>query len=297
MAKQSHVSYGQKTKSLVKLIEQAAYRHSVWQVFSDFLEMSAVSISNSIDPVHREDRERRYMEIVKGYNKAEMNLFPQMLTELVKSLEQCAQEKSLDDILGKTFHELELHNKYKGQFFTPQSVCNMMGSITAIDAEKALEQQKYLTICEPCIGSGAMILGLANDLARKNINYCQRMVVTGTDIDLKCVHMAYLQLSLYGIPAVIIHGNTLTCEEWSRWYTPVYIAEGWIFRQRCGITADAGRETDERLKMALDPIYAAFRKIDAITRAQPKNEDKAPIKKTDKKKLWFFFFEPQKEDI
>ena len=137
MAKQSHVSYGQKTKSLVKLIEQAAYRHSVWQVFSDFLEMSAVSISNSIDPVHREDRERRYMEIVKGYNKAEMNLFPQMLTELVKSLEQCAQEKSLDDILGKTFHELELHNKYKGQFFTPQSVCNMMGSITAIDAEKS----------------------------------------------------------------------------------------------------------------------------------------------------------------
>ena len=100
-----------------------------------------------------------------------------------------------------------------------------MGSITAIDAEKALEQQKYLTICEPCIGSGAMVLGLANDLARKNINYCQRMVVTGTDIDLKCVHMAYLQLSLYGIPAVIIHGNTLTCEEWSRWYTPVYIAE------------------------------------------------------------------------
>ena len=172
-----------------------------------------------------------------------------------------------------------------------------MGSMSTVNAEEALKQQKYFTVCEPCIGSGAMILGLANDLARKNINYCQRMVVTGTDIDLKCVHMAYLQLSLYGIPAVIIHGNTLTCEEWSRWYTPVYIADGWIFRQRCGITADAGRETDEHLKMALDPMYAAFRKIDAITRAQPKNENKAPIKKTDKKKLWFFFFEPQKEDI
>ena len=60
MAKHSHVSYGQKTKSLVKLIEQAAYQHSVWQVFSDFLEMSAISISNSIDPVHREERENRY---------------------------------------------------------------------------------------------------------------------------------------------------------------------------------------------------------------------------------------------
>lgn len=297
MAKHSHISYGQKTKSLVKLIEQAAYQHSVWQVFSDFLEMSAISISNSIDPVHWEAREKRYLEIVKGYSKAEISLFPQMLAELVKSLEQCAQEKSLDDVLGKTFHELELHDKYKGQFFTPQSVCNMIGSIAAADAEKALEQQEYLTVCEPCIGGGAMVLGLANALARKNINYCQRMVVTGVDIDPKCVHMAYLQLSLYGVPAVIIHGNSLTCEEWSRWYTPVYIADGWIFRQHCGITGDAGRETDERLKMALDPMYAAFCKIDAITRAQPKNGNKVPIEKNGKKKLWFFFFEPQKEDV
>jgi hypothetical protein len=32
--------------------------------------------------------------------------------------------------------------------------------------------------------------------------------------------MAYIQLSLYGIPAMVIHGNTLTMEEWDRWYTP-----------------------------------------------------------------------------
>ena len=116
MAKQSHVSYGQKTKSLVKLIEQAAYRHSVWQVFSDFLEMSAISISNSIDPVHREDRERRYMEIVKGYNKAEMNLFPQMLTELVKSLEQCAQEKAWTMCWAKRSMSWNCITSTKGSF-------------------------------------------------------------------------------------------------------------------------------------------------------------------------------------
>ena len=32
--------------------------------------------------------------------------------------------------------------------------------------------------------------------------------------------MAYIQLALYNIPAVIIHGNTLTVEEWSHWFTP-----------------------------------------------------------------------------
>lgn len=29
-----------------------------------------------------------------------------------------------------------------------------------------------------------------------------------------------IQLALYGIPAVIIHGNSLTVEEWSHWFTP-----------------------------------------------------------------------------
>ena len=39
--------------------------------------------------------------------------------------------------------------------------------------------------------------------------------------------MSYLQLSLLGIPAVIIHGNTLTVEEWSHWFTPAYVWGFW----------------------------------------------------------------------
>lgn len=62
------------------------------------------------------------------------------------------------------------------------------------------------------------------------LNYCTQLVITATDIDLKCVHMCYLQLSLYGIPAVVIHGNTLTLEEWSHWFTPIYVLHGWRWR-------------------------------------------------------------------
>ena len=31
---------------------------------------------------------------------------------------------------------------------------------------------------------------------------------------------------------VVIHGDTLKNEEQSRWYTPVYIVDGWRFRER-----------------------------------------------------------------
>lgn len=36
--------------------------------------------------------------------------------------------------------------------------------------------------------------------------------------------------SLLGIPAVVVHGNTLTQEEYSRWYTPFHILHGWNSR-------------------------------------------------------------------
>ena len=39
--------------------------------------------------------------------------------------------------------------------------------------------------------------------------------------------MAYLQLSLFGIPAIIVHGNSLTVEQWSVWKTPAYILGCW----------------------------------------------------------------------
>ena len=239
MAEESHVSYGQKTKSLVKLIEQAAYRHSVWQVFSDFLEMSAISISNSIDPVHWEDRERRYMEIVKGYNKAEINLFPQMLAELVKSLEQCAQEKSLDDILGKTFHELELHNKYKGQFFTPYDISRFMAEIQFAggNEKEELGQNGYISVNDPACGAGAMLVAFANAAKRNGFNYQKQVLFVAQDIDHTAAMMCYIQLSLLGVAAYIKIGNNFTepidpnDTTDNYWFTPIYFSDVWVTRR------------------------------------------------------------------
>jgi hypothetical protein len=81
--------------------------------------MAACSISNSVDPHHREDREMQYMETVKKYSADEINIFPEIFAELVDVLERCAQADDIQDILGQVFHELELHNKWHGQFFTP----------------------------------------------------------------------------------------------------------------------------------------------------------------------------------
>lgn len=120
-------------------------------------------------------------------------------------------------------------------------ICSFMAEIQMADAEKALKEKPYVTVNDPCSGSGALLLGYAGAMKRHNIDYQEKMRAVATDIDLKCVHMAYIQLSLYCIPAVIIHGNSLTVEEWSHWFTPALCQ---------AIAAEEGR------KQELTPVTA-----------------------------------------
>jgi type I restriction-modification system DNA methylase subunit len=218
-----------------KRIEQLGHRHSPWNVFSDFVEIAAISISNAVDLAQRDARETRYMEITKRYTAEEMAAFPEMFGELVFAL-----EGGFDDVLGRLFHDLELHNKYQGQFFTPYSLCRMMAWVTIgkqadgeqSAAELAIAERGYLTILEPACGSGAMLIASAEALKDAGINYQERLHATLVDVDSKCVHMAYVQLSLLHMPAVVVHGNSLSLEEHSHWYTPAHILDGWTWRLR-----------------------------------------------------------------
>jgi len=165
------------------------------------------------------------MQIVGRYKPDEVQKFPQMLAELVLALEH-----EPDDVLGRTFHDLELHNKYAGQFFTPYDVCRMMAKMTLSDREDIearIAERGFVTACEPAVGSGAMVIALAQEMKEVSINYQQNLHVTAVDVDPKCVHMAYLQMSLLHIPAVIVHGNSLSLEEYGHWYTPAHILGGW----------------------------------------------------------------------
>lgn len=61
---------------------------------------------------------------------------------------------------------------------------------------------------------------------KKDINYQRCMRVVAQDLDWKSVYMCYLQLSLLGIRAVVVQGNTLTepyvpgYPQWRVMYTP-----------------------------------------------------------------------------
>ena len=69
-AEASHVA------NLKKLIEETSRRHNTWQVFHDFVAMSAISIRNATDSRERDKYEQQYLDIVKRYDKEEVDRFP-----------------------------------------------------------------------------------------------------------------------------------------------------------------------------------------------------------------------------
>ena len=217
-------------KEMVKLFEGLAYRHDTWKVFADFCELAAIAWSNRVDQAHYEKREARYLEIVKAYNRSEVELFPQILSHLVMALED-----DMTDVLGRIFHALELHNKYAGQFFTPDALCRMMAGVTVGDGAEIRERiarRGFVTAAEPAVGSGAMVIALAKAMRDAGINYQEHLHVTAVDKDSKCAHMAYVQFALFHIPAVIIHGDSLALKEYDHWYTPAHVMGGWAQRVR-----------------------------------------------------------------
>ena len=118
-------------QKILKAIQKLGQVHSVWDVFSDFVELGASCIANSIEAKGSETwekREKQYLDTIGKYKPDEQKLFPEMFADLVQALDyELTWRNAPTDVLGTLFHELELHNKYKGQFFTPQNVCDMMG--------------------------------------------------------------------------------------------------------------------------------------------------------------------------
>lgn len=212
---------------IVKKFESMGHSRSTWEAFSDFLELAAIAISNQCDLREYEKREAMYLRTAGKYKADELTLLCQILADVAAILED-----EPADVLGSVYMQMELGNKWAGQFFTPQALADLMGAMT-LDPEGARAQiarAGYITVNDPAIGGGVTIIGFCKAMEAAGLDFRKNMHATGVDVDLKAVHMAYIQLSLLGIPAMIVHGNSLSLQEWSTWYTPAHVFGGWTQR-------------------------------------------------------------------
>ena len=246
---------------LFKKLSDAAGKYRISDLFRDFLRYSACYISNISESVHGPERGSQIKELLQKY-EGHFDLH-ECLQLLVKAIQQNMEAGILRDTLGRIFECINLSNAATGQFFTPEHICRLMVKIT-MDEER-LNDSGPITVTEPCIGSGRMLLAFANEVQDKGYNYCDKMVALAVDIDITCVFMSYIQLSLYGVPAVLVHGNSLMVEEWSRWYTPAYILQGRVFTHPMSI-AEKMPEDDRKLQiMQMEDMATLLSEIEKVS--------------------------------
>jgi hypothetical protein len=63
-------------KLLLDTFSAICRTHSGWEVWSDFCYMFAAAISNSIDKSQYENREKRYLQLIRRYDKEDQQRFP-----------------------------------------------------------------------------------------------------------------------------------------------------------------------------------------------------------------------------
>lgn len=191
----STVNTSDKKQLIIRTIQSMAGKYGVYEIFADWVKMMALSMANAIQ--YKEFREKEYNETIKRYNPAEQDKLFEMIAWLVEWADQ-----EYYDMLGYIYMHLELGSKKAGQFFTPYHICQVMAKTQDLNGE-------FTKVNEPTCGAGGNIIALAEAMRCKGINYQQILKAICQDIDVKAVYMTYVQLTLYGIPAIVYQANTL----------------------------------------------------------------------------------------
>lgn len=216
-----------KLSEINKLIDKLTYKQNRWSVLSDLFEMSAIAVSNKFDFSRFDEREKRYFEIVTRYDKEELNIMCDAFAKIYNLLSGMI-DYGFDDYLGKLYMSSGTSSDKSGQFFTPYNISRLCSQLSVNINE--LKSDEILTMNEPTCGSGGMVLALVENLHNNGFNYSRNLFVECGDIDSRCVNMAYLQLALCGVPAVVYHRNALTMETWGVWHTPALCMQWLRFR-------------------------------------------------------------------
>ena len=223
-----------KIDDIVKDIEKASYEVDTFRFVSDLFECGAIAISNAVDLVQKDEREERYLQIIRGYRPAQQKSLVDIFGKVFALLSSVVYNNGrFNDNLGEIFMNCGLINKRTAQFFTPYSASVLAARI---NIDESLVKEKttddgILTVNDPCCGGGGMLVAALEVLKRLGVNYARNCFMEASDIDLRCVHMTYLQLALAGVPAIVRHQNTLTRECWGVWYTPAYLFQYLRFRK------------------------------------------------------------------
>lgn len=240
MAK-SYFTQNQHEAAFVKKFNSLIGKYQPWEIWRDFIQIHALLIPVAVDKSTAKARAEEHDRILSRYDKAEQEIIKKNLLDiLVEALEENPEQ----DFLGRLYMQLGLGDHWKGQFFTPYSLCRMMAILNTSECVDVIKQDGWASMLDPSCGAGATLIAGIHAVREKleksgNLNWQNHLLVVGQDIDPVTAQMCYIQLSLQGAAGYIKIGDTLCNPMSSRdnptagdyWFTPMYFHPIWQLRK------------------------------------------------------------------
>lgn len=252
-------------KGFAKVFECLAVKYGAWNVWVDFVTMTAIALSNALelDTQVKTKRADQYESIRKKYTSEDQD----QLEELAKITIAAYEHDPRQDFLGELYMNMDFGSSWHGQFFTPWNVSFMMAKMTISPGCAQQENKGYISVCDPCCGAGCMLIAAAAAYQGKSEQRCYQndILFVGQDVDPVVALMCYIQLSVLGCAGYVATGNSLTNpiaghdlfptigEGGELWFTPMWNSPVWVMR-RMELVMDAGPDINGESEVGIQTV-------------------------------------------
>ena len=184
-------------KKFIHLFEKLAYIHDCLEILDAFLEwmMWGFCADKSLN-----------WDCAKKYKEDERKLFPEMYKHYILHMNEVLNNKDWHDFFGQIYEEYAGRSRRdsKGQFFTPEHVCELMGAMI-----KSNTSTTGKGFADPCCGSGRMLLSFH---VKEPGNYA-----VGCDLDRTCCLMTICNFLIHGVVGEVIWQDSLLNNFYGGW--------------------------------------------------------------------------------
>lgn len=150
-------------------------------------------------------------ETLRGVKDSDKDILGQAFSLLIDDMEAHPYR----DLLGPLYMEIghQLDKKFGGEYFTPHELSVLMAKMQfgGENPRSMFKAGEILMAAEPACGSGGMVLAATQVLAEAKINPLTVRWVA-QDINPMSCYAAFLNFSLWGIPARVVCGDTLSAK-------------------------------------------------------------------------------------
>jgi len=216
-------------KRFVEAFNKISGEHSPTGAWSDFITITACSLSNTVDEERFDHREKLYKEIISRYHKDEQAHFAKLLSIIISEFTSNKEQ----DYLGDIFCALGFSGRGRDQIFTPYYVAKMMAKVTYNNLLEDIRKKGMAVLQDLCCGAGVFLIAAVNFYKEEGIDIPKEILIKAQDIDPLVGMMSYIQLFLLGCAGCVTIGNSASSEpipKENEWILPGSFRQEWIDR-------------------------------------------------------------------